>query len=96
MLWLIGFAAFICCLGVGPALALSQLNPTRGGCVTQPADRNGRTHPHRCSLAATLIAGDATFANSTILIAVALAIGCLASLKAIVSSGRGIHALQST
>ncbi|TWP35002.1 hypothetical protein [Leekyejoonella antrihumi] len=100
VLWLIGFAAFICCLGIGPALALSRLepgaaelrNPTRltAAVALTLAALTG------CSLAAALIAGDATLANSAIPVAVALAVGCLASLTAIVSSSRGIHALRST
>lgn len=98
--WLIGFAAFICCLGIGPALALSRLNPDARG-LRNPTRLSAAvaltlTALTGCSLAATLIAGDATLASSTIPVAVALAIGCLASLVAIVSSGRGIHALQST
>jgi hypothetical protein len=100
VLWLIGFAAFVCSLGVGPAVALARLepdapilrNPTR---LTAPVALI-LTALTGCSLAATLLAGDATLASSAIPVACALAIGCLASLTALISSSRGIHALRST
>lgn len=100
VLWLIGFAAFICSLGIGPALTLSRLEP--GAPVLRNTTRLTAavaltlTALTGCSLAATLLAGDATLANSAIPVAFALGIGCLASLTAIVSSSRGIHALRST
>jgi hypothetical protein len=99
VVWLIGFAAFICSLGIGPAMTLARLkpdapvlrNPTRltAAVALTLAALTG------CSLAATLLAGDASLANSAIPVAVALAIGCIASLTAIVSSSKGIHALRT-
>jgi hypothetical protein len=100
VLWLIGFAAFICSLGVGPAMTLSRLEPDapvlRNPTRLTAAVAFTLTALTCCSLAATLLAGDATLANSALPVAFALGIGCLASVTAIVSSSRGIHALRST
>lgn len=46
-----------------------------------------------CSLAATVIAGDATLASSSVPVVVALVVGFLASLVALVSSGRAARML---
>jgi hypothetical protein len=98
--WLIGFAAFVCSLALGPAMTMTRLGlgaralriPTRLTVLVALA----LAALTGCSLAATLIAGDARLASSAIPVACALAIGCLASLTALISSSRGVRALLST
>ncbi|MGI8879155.1 MAG: hypothetical protein ACR2KJ_01310 [Jatrophihabitans sp.] len=100
VLWLIGFAVFVCSLGVGPALSVTRLEP-RAQVLRIPTLLTvlvalTLTALTGCSLAAAVIAGDATLVSSTVPVAVALSVGCLASLTAVVTSGRGVHALRST
>jgi hypothetical protein len=100
VLWLIGFAAFICSLGIGPAMTLARLEPGARALriptgLTVPVALTLAAFTG-CSLAATLIAGDATLASSAIPVACALATGCLASLTALISARRGVQALRST
>lgn len=84
MLWLIGFAAFICSLGIGPAVSLARLQPDarvlRGSTRVTMALALTLAALTGCSLAATVLAGDATLASSAIPVAYALTVGCLASL----------------
>jgi hypothetical protein len=96
--WLIGFAAFVCSIGIGPAVTLTRLEPSANilkapTWLAMPlaltlAALTG------CSLAAALIAGDATLASSSALVFVALGFGCLASLVALVSSSRSARTLR--
>lgn len=99
-LWLFGFVLFVCCLGAGPALAVERLNP-RAGLLRIPvalavpvaltlAAITG------CSLAAAVLAGDPSIAGSAVPVVGALVVACVASVVALVSSGRGIRALRST
>jgi hypothetical protein len=99
VLWLVGFAAFTCSLGIGPAVTLTRLEPSPA-VLTIPtslamplalvlAALTG------CSLAAAVIAGDATLVGSSVPVFVALVIGCAASLAALVSSGRAARTLRS-
>jgi hypothetical protein len=98
VVWLVGFAAFVCSLGIGPALSLTRLDPgasvLRNPARLTPLVALTLTTLTGCSLAATLIAGDATLVSSSIPVVFALAIGCLASATAVVSAGRGVHALR--
>jgi hypothetical protein len=98
VLWLLGFVAFTCCVGIGPAVTLTRLEPgvdvlKAPTWLTMPlaltlAALTG------CSLAATVVAGDATLASSSALVFVALGAGCVASLVALVSSGRAVRTLR--
>lgn len=98
-LWGIGFLAFVCSLGIGPAVTLGRL--ATDAPVLRSAAR--LTLPVAlvlaaltgCSLAATVMAGDAALVGSGVPVAAALAVACLASLVALVSSGRGVHALRA-
>jgi hypothetical protein len=98
-LWLIGFAVFVVGLGIGPALTLTRLEP--GGRVLRLPTRLTvpialiLTALTGCSLAAAVVAGDATLANSAITVAVVLTVAGLASLTALVRSSRGMRALHS-
>jgi len=99
VMWLIGFAAFTCSVGIGPAVTLTRLGPGTDVLkaptwLAMPlaltlAALTG------CSLAATMVAGDATLASSSAPVFVALVVGCLASLTALVSSGRAARALRT-
>lgn len=100
VLWLLGFAAYICSLGIGPAVTLTRLEPDvdvlkAPTWLAMPlaltlAALTG------CSLVATVVASDATLASSSALVFVALAVGCLASLVALVSSARAVRRLRPT
>jgi hypothetical protein len=99
VLWLIGFGAFVCSLGIGPAVSLARLAPGEdvlrvptylaAPVAITLAAMTG------CSLAAVLVAGDATLVSSSIPVGVALAVASLAALTALVSSSRGLHTLRS-
>ncbi|MDP9094914.1 MAG: hypothetical protein M3N95_18750 [Actinomycetota bacterium] len=100
VLWLLGFAALICSAAIGPAVTLARLEPgvdvmKAPTWLAMPlaltiAALTG------CSLVATVIAGDATLASSSALVYVVLAVGCLASVVALVSSGRAVRTLRPT
>jgi hypothetical protein len=98
VLWLFGFAAFTCSIGIGPAVTLTRLEPGADVLkaptwLAMPLALTLATLTG-CSLAATLIAGDATLASSSALVFVTLGVGCLASVVALVSSGHAVRTLR--
>ena len=96
--WLIGFVLFVCCLGVGPAVALERLD-VRTGLLRLPA---ALALPVAitlaaltgCSLAAVVLAGGGSIVGFIVPVVGALAVACVASTVCLVSSVRGIRALR--
>jgi hypothetical protein len=99
VLWLIGFAAFVCSLAVGPALSLTRLEPdvtvVRASTFVAVPVAGLLVTLTGCSLAATVIARGATLVSSTVPVVGVLAVGCLASVVALISSVRGVRALRT-
>ena len=98
-LWLIGFVLFVCCLGVGPAVALDRLN-VRTGLLRMPAVlalpvASTLAALTGCSLAAVTIAGGGSIVGSIGPVVAALTVACVASSVGLVSSVRGIRALRA-
>ena len=99
LFWLAGFAAFIASIGVGPALSLARLEPAPDVlrvptwlglplAITLAALTG-------CSLAAAVMAGNASLIGSSVPVVAALTVGCVASLVALVSSGRAALAVRT-
>ena len=98
-LWLIGFVLFVCCLGVGPAVALDRLN-VRTGLLRMPAVLAlpvaiTLAALTGCSLAAVALAGGGSIVGSIGPVVAALTVACAASAVGLVSSVRGIRALRA-
>lgn len=99
VLWLVGLGAFVGSLGIGPALSLARLAPREEVLrmptyLTVPVAVTLATLTG-CSMAAVVVAGDATLVSSPIPVGVVLAVGSLASVTAVISAGRGLHRLRS-
>ena len=98
-LWLIGCVLFVCCLGVGPAVALERLN-VRTGLLRMPAVLAlpvaiTLAALTGCSLAAVTIAEGGSIVGSIGPVVAALTVACAASTVGLVSSVRGIRALRA-
>lgn len=98
-LWLVGFAAFVASLGLGPVLALRRLGP--GPEVLRPSvlvslplalTLTGLTG---CCLAAVAHGGDATLLSSGLPVVAVLVVAGVASLVALTSSIRGLGAIRT-
>jgi MFS family permease len=100
VLWLVGFAAFVASLGLGPAASLVRLEPEsrilRTPTLLAVPAAFVLAALTGCSLAATVISGDASLLTSSVPVFVALGVGCAASLAALISGYRGIRALRTT
>lgn len=94
VLWLVGLAAFLCCLGIGPAVSLTRLPECSGDELRLPglaavvasvclAVMTG------CGIAAVVVSGHATLMRSQNLVIAVLIVAAGASLVALTSSFRG-------
>lgn len=100
VIWLVGFAAFVVSLGIGPAVSLARVGATTttlrsSAFVTLPLAL-ALVALTGCSLAAVARSGDAALVGSGVPVTLALAVACVASLVALVSSGRGLRAVRAS
>lgn len=96
-LWLMGFAALVGLLGLGPALSIERLGPPaealRASCwLTLPLALT-LTAATGCALAAAAIDHDGALFWSAVPLWMAIGVAVLASLAALTSSLRGTRAL---
>lgn len=97
--WLIGFAALAACLGLGPALSLSRLEPgaaeLRISALAAVPLALTLAALTGCALAAVAVAGNGALFGSGAPVAIALTVACLASVVALASSVRGVRAVRA-
>ena len=95
-IWLGGVTAFLCCLGIGPAVSLGRSAPAAAELKLPAWFAAVMTWAlalmTACCLAAILLAGQVALLNSPVPVIIVLAIGALASLVGVTSSGRGLAA----
>jgi hypothetical protein len=99
IMWLIGLAAFVACLGLGPAVSLTRLEPgaaqLRVPALAAVPLALTLTALTGCALAAVALAGHGTLFGSGVPVALGLAIACLTSVVALASSVRGVRAARA-
>jgi hypothetical protein len=95
-LWLLCGAGFVVCLGIGPAVTLRRLRPD-GAALRLPAVLAVAVALVLAAVTGTSFAAAVSVGvdvRSETIMAVGLAVGCGASLVALVSSVRGLRALR--
>jgi hypothetical protein len=97
IVWLIGFAAFVASLGIGPAVSLERLGVDVRR-LRMPAYLTvllavALSALTGCSVAAAMLAGDAVLVSSSAPVVGVLVVGSVACVAALISSVRGVRAL---
>ena len=96
--WLAGLAAFLGCLGIGAAVSVQRLE-IKASTLQIPALLAVPlalvlATMSACDIAAVIFAGDAALFSSVVPVIVVLAVAGTASVAALTSSARGIHAIR--
>jgi hypothetical protein len=98
-IWLAGFVAFMCSLGLGPVVALERLAPRvsvlRHAALLAIPVALTLTALTGCCLAAVVQSGHAAILSSEVPVAFVLAIACGASLIAVTSATRSLRAIRA-